>query len=68
MITKQYAGAIGFAFVAAWAALGFGDAILCLIGAVLFAAVAAFWQGELDLGELQDRLAERASRSRPARR
>ncbi len=68
MITKTYAAALGFAFVAAWIALGFGDAVLCLLGAAVFAAALAFWQGELDLAELQDQLADRAARSKPAGR
>jgi hypothetical protein len=62
MITKTTAAAFGFAFVAAWIAWGFGDAILCLIGAAIFLAAAAFWQGELDLTEVQDRLGQAAPR------
>lgn len=57
MNPPQIAGLIGFLFVAAWVALGFGDAVLCLIGAVVFYAVTAFYQGELDLAELQQRAA-----------
>ena len=68
MITKQFATALGFAFVAAWAAFGFGDAILCLIGAAVFAAAAAFWQGELDLAELQERVSQRSPVSRSGSR
>jgi hypothetical protein len=60
-MTRTFAAALGFAFVAAWAAFGFGDAVLCLIGAAVFAAAAAYWQGELDLSEWQDRLGDRAS-------
>ena len=33
MNPQQLAGLIGFLFVAAWIAFGFGDAILCLLGA-----------------------------------
>lgn len=34
MITvKHYGAALGFAFVATWIGLGFGAAILCLLGA-----------------------------------
>jgi hypothetical protein len=33
MKTTQFAALLGFLFIAAWAALDFGDAILCLIGA-----------------------------------
>lgn len=56
MTPTQFAALIGFLFVAAWAALGFGDAVLCLIGAGLFAAISAFQRGELDLADLQERL------------
>ena len=64
MTPQQFAAFIGFLFVAAWAALGIGDALLCLIGAAAFAAVSAFYRGELDLTELQ----QRASNSRPSGR
>ena len=55
MKSQQLAGLIGFLFVAAWIAFGFGDAILCLIGAVVFYVVTAFYEGELDVAELQQR-------------
>ncbi len=63
MNTQQFAALLGFLFVAAWAALGFGDAILCLIGAAIFYLAAAAYRGELDLEEL----GQRASRSRSSR-
>jgi hypothetical protein len=53
---KNLAALIGFAFVAAWIAFGFGDAILCLLGAATFYAVASFLEGDLDLAGLQARL------------
>lgn len=57
MTTRKYLAAIlGFAFVAAWIAFGFGDGVLCLIGAAVFYAVASFLEGDLDLAELQGRL------------
>lgn len=56
LTSKHFATALGFAFVAAWIAFGFGNAILCLLGAGLAYAGAAVAEGELDLGELQDRL------------
>jgi hypothetical protein len=59
--TKQFAAFLGFAFVAAWIAFGFGDAVLCLLGAALFYALAAVVQGELDLGEIQSRLRQPTS-------
>jgi hypothetical protein len=57
MITRKYfAAVLGFAFVAAWIGLGFGDAVLCLLGATIFYAAASFLEGDLDLAELQARL------------
>lgn len=58
MTQPQLAGLLGFLFVAAWAALGFGDAILCLVGAVAFYLGTAFYRGELDLEALQQRQAQ----------
>jgi hypothetical protein len=56
MITRKYfAAGLGFAFVAAWIAFGLGDAVLCLIGAAIFYAVASFLEGDLDLADLQGR-------------
>ncbi len=63
MKPQQLAAVIGFLFVAAWASLGFGDAVLCLVGAAVFYLVTAFYRGELDLAEVQQRAAgPRASR------
>ena len=57
MITRKYLAAIlGFAFIAAWIGFGLGDAVLCLLGAAIFYAVASFLEGDLDLVELQGRL------------
>lgn len=56
MSRSQFLALLGFAFVAAWIGFGFGDAILCLIGAGVFYAAGAVVQGELDLGALQSRL------------
>lgn len=53
---KQFLGLLGFLFVAAWIALNFGYAILCLVGAGLFYAIGAVLQGELDLGDVQSRI------------
>jgi hypothetical protein len=56
---KHLAALVGFAFVAVWIATGFGQAVLCLLGALAFYAVAALITGELRLAELQDRLSSR---------
>ncbi len=61
MTTRHFAALIGFAFVAAWIALSFGYALLCLIGAGAFYALAAVLEGDIDLGELQSRVIQRRS-------
>ena len=45
MNPQQLAAILGFLFVAAWAALGFGDAVLCLIGAAVFYLATAVYRG-----------------------
>jgi hypothetical protein len=67
MNPQQLAALIGFLFVAAWAALGLGDAVLCLVGAAAFYAATAFYRGELDLAELQQRAATRRPPTYPGR-
>jgi hypothetical protein len=52
---QQLAAILGVLFVAAWAALGFGDALPCLSGAAVFYLATAIYRGELDLAELQQR-------------
>jgi hypothetical protein len=73
---KHLAALLGFLFVAMWILTNFGYAVLCLLGAGLFYAAAAFMQGDLDIGEVQSRLgvggpgqpsAGTAARSRMAR-
>jgi hypothetical protein len=64
MTPQQFSALLGFLFVAVWAALGFGNAILCLIGAGVFLLANSFYRGELDLASLQ----ERASGYRSSRR
>lgn len=56
MTNRHFAALMGFAFVAAWVALNFGYALLCLIGAGVFYALAAVLEGDIDLGELQSRV------------
>lgn len=56
MTTRKYfAAGLGFAFTAAWIAFGLGDAVLCLVGAGVFYAVASFLEGDLDLADFQGR-------------
>jgi len=63
--TKHLAAALGFAYVAAWIGFGFGYALLCLVGAGAFYYAAAYLAGELDLGQLGERLTP--SQSTPTR-
>jgi hypothetical protein len=46
----------GFAFVAAWIGFGFGQALLCVLGAALCWLGAGIAEGKVDLGQLQSRL------------
>jgi hypothetical protein len=66
MTARHFAALLGFAFVAAWIALSFGYALLCLLGAGAFYAVAAVLEGDIDLGELQSRVSQRAPDSERA--
>ena len=72
MNPRHFAALLGFAFVAAWIALSFGYALLCLLGAGVFYALTAVFEGAVDLGELQSRVTPRtaapASRASPPRR
>ena len=65
MTPRQFAALLGFLFTAAWIGFGFGEAILCLVGAGVFAgllyAFEGFVGGDIDLGELQARLSNRPS-------
>jgi hypothetical protein len=63
MSLKHFLALLGFAFVAAWIGFGFGSALLCLLGAGLFYGAASVVEGELDLGELQQRLRSPEPRS-----
>ena len=68
MTTRPLAALLGFAFVAAWIALNFGYALLCLLGAAAFYAVAAVLENDIDLGALQARVTQRQSASDHAAR
>ena len=63
MTPAQFAALLGFLFTAAWIGFGFGEAILCLLGAGVFAGLlyagAGFLRGDIDLGELQARMTDR---------
>jgi hypothetical protein len=61
MTNRHFAALLGFAFVAAWIALSFGYAMLCLLGAGAFYAIAAVLEGDVDLGELQSRVTREPS-------
>jgi len=65
MTTRHLAALLGFAFVAAWIALNFGYALLCLLGAGAFYAVVAVLEGDIDLGELQARVTQPSGADRP---
>lgn len=68
MTPGQFAALLGFLFTAAWIGFGFGEAILCLVGAGVFAGLLyageRFLRGEIDLGDLQARLTGRPSDGR----
>lgn len=74
MTTRHFAALVGFAFVAAWIALSFGYALLCLLGAAVFYSLAAVVEGDVDLGDLQARVTQqplgrdRARRAAPVHR
>ena len=67
MTPRQFAALLGFLFTAAWIGFGFGEAILCLVGAGVFAGLLyageGFLRGDIDLGELQSRMSNRSSAS-----
>ena len=68
MTPRQFAALLGFLFTAAWIGFGFGDAILCLVGAGVFTGLLyfgeGFLRGDIDLGELQTRMTNRPSAGR----
>jgi len=64
MTVRHHLALIGFLFVAAWIGFNFGDAILCLVGAIVFYIVGSVLEGELDLGEMQSRFQRSSSAQR----
>lgn len=67
MNRQQFAALIGFLFIAVWIAHGFGNAVLCLVGAAVFWGALAFYRGELSMADLQSRFPPRSGQSRPLR-
>ena len=65
MTPKQFAAVLGFAFVAAVIGFNFGYALLCLLGAGAGYAAASFFQGELDLADIQSRLGSSGGQDQP---
>ena len=65
MTPRHFAALLGFAFVAAWIALSFGYALLCLLGAGVFYGLASVLEGDVDLGELQSRVTQRPATPAP---
>lgn len=70
MTTRQFAAALGLAITLIWASEGFGEAVLALLVAAAAYAAVAFYEGDLDLAELQDRVRPdtRPAAPQPARR
>lgn len=67
MIDKRTLAAVGgFAFVAAWIGFGFGDAVLCLLGAVVCWVAMGVLEGKIDLAVLQARFSEEEPPAAPA--
>lgn len=56
MNDQQFGALLGFAFTAAWVGFGFGEAILCLLVAGLVYALIRLMAGELELGEMRERV------------
>ena len=67
MTPGQFAALLGFLSTAVWIGFGFGEAILCLVGAGVFAGLLyageGFLRGDIDLGELQTRFTNRPDAS-----
>jgi hypothetical protein len=69
MTTKQFAGLLGFGFVAAAFGLGLGAALVCLVGAGVAWAATGVAVGELDADEVRDRMeGARSGFSQPERK
>jgi hypothetical protein len=64
--TRLFLAAVGFAFVAVWIGTNFGDAVLCLVGAVVFYIAGIYLEGVIDVDELRERLTSQTARRQPA--
>ena len=64
MNPRQFAAALGFAFVAIWITLNFGWACLCLIGALAFYLGALVLERAAEGADFED-LASRFGREQP---
>jgi hypothetical protein len=64
MNQRQFAAALGFAFVAIWITLGFGWAMLCLLGALAFYVATFVLERALHGTDLEN-LASRFGREQP---
>jgi hypothetical protein len=70
MNQRQFAAALGFAFVAIWITLGFGWAMLCLVGALAFYLAALVLERAAegaDLGSLAGRFGREQAQTPPGR-
>ena len=65
MSARPFAALIGFLFVLVWIRYDFGDAVLCLVGAVVFWLAIQLLLGELNLAVLQSRFGESMRRPAP---
>jgi hypothetical protein len=54
----QLAALLGFLFAVVWAALDFGDAILCLVCAAVFYLAYGLCSGEFSLSDIQQRISQ----------
>jgi hypothetical protein len=72
MTARQFAALLGFFFTAAWIGFDFGEALLCLVGAGVFAGLLYAFEGllggDIDLGELQARMTNRPRSGGPTSR
>lgn len=63
MSRQQFAFAIGFAVVAVWVAAGFGAAVAAVLAGVAGFMIARVLDGQVDVGELMDRIGAGGRRS-----